>query len=211
MRGTRLRQITGATIVIISALLAHAVPAARAQQQPPPGAICVSTFSDANGNGLQDAGEGILPGINVNLSTGGAIIATHITTADDSGGYCFENLLRGEYRVQFTDAPTHTFTTPRAGTFALDSGERLTIDPVGALAAPVDSVRATVTARDTARDSGEPLDSGTRLLLATVGSMLVMLFMIGLGVVYLGVTGRRRTRPARAGAVPPPQDIAPPR
>lgn len=174
-----------------------------AAQQPQTGAICVTTFADANENGIQDAGESALAGVNVNLSTGGAIIATHITT-DSTEGYCFENLLRGQYAVMFTDAPTYRFTTPREGAFALDAGERLTIDPVGAVPVPVDTVRATLTARSANQTTGEPLDSSTRLLLATVGSVMVMLFMIGLGIVVLGLMGRRRNNP------PPPPDIAPP-
>ncbi len=170
--------------------------------QGDPGAICVITFDDANANGVPDAGEGPLAGVNVNLSTGGAIIATHITTGD-AAPYCFEDLLRGEYTVIFTDAPTHRFTTPRQGTFALDFGQRLTIDPVGAVPVPLARMREDLLAQRAEDSTSEPLDSATRLLLATVGSVMVMLGMITLGgVVWMLLNRKPRVRP--------PQHIRPP-
>ena len=102
-------------------------PAAFAQTET--GAICVSTFADTNGNGIRDPGEGLLPGVNVNLSTGGVIIATHIITPDETQ-YCFESLLTGIYTVTFTDSPMYRTTTANEGTFALDSGQRLIVKPV---------------------------------------------------------------------------------
>lgn len=191
-----------ASMVLVLSGMSGTIPA-RAQAQP--AAICVSTFADTNGNGVRDADEGALAGVNVNLSTGGAIIATHIT-AEGESEYCFENLLRGEYTVRFTEAPTYHITTPREGAFLLDAEERLTVDPLGAIPVPLDQLRADLIAEHAAQQGAdEPLDTATRLLLATVGSMMVMLFMIGLGAVFLGLSGRQRKSP------PPPTHITPPR
>lgn len=179
------------------------VLASVAHTQGDPGAICVSTFEDANANGARDAGESPLAGMNVNLATGGAIIATHITTGD-AAPYCFEDLMRGEYTIVFTDAPTHQITTPRQGTFALDYGQRLTIDPVGAVPVALADVRAQLVAESRAGSSAsDPLDTGTRLLLATVGSVMVMLGMISLGgILWLLLNRKPRVRP--------PEHIRPP-
>jgi hypothetical protein len=57
--------------------------------------------------------------------------------------------------------------------------------------------------------SDEPLDSSVRLLLSVVGSMMVMIFMVGVGAVILGLTGNNR-RAREDKAPPPPAQVAPP-
>ncbi len=177
------------------------------------GAICVATFSDANGNGLQDADEGTLAGVNVNLSTDGAIIATHVTTGD-APEHCFESLLPGIYTVTFTDSPTYRATTSTEGTFALDGLQRLTINPFGAVSIPPDALRAEVAAQIAAAEPDEePLDESVRLLLSSVGSMVVMIFLIGVGAIIFGLSDSRRARAAKrfgAPLPPAPTQIRPP-
>jgi hypothetical protein len=201
-----------AAVIVCLSGLAFRVNQAAAQAQT--GAICVATFADMNGNGQRDEGETSLAGVNVNLSTGGVIIATHIT-AEGEDQYCFENLLRGIYTISFTPSPTYRITTANEGTFALDAGQRLTIDRFGAFPVGTEGLRAEVAAQvAAARGTSKPLQSSTRLLLSTVGSMLVMLFMVGVGAVILGLIsgGRRRSRsgPKRQETIPPPAEIRPP-
>ena len=195
------RAFQGVLLLALMSLLAVSAGA-----QPSPGAICVATFADANGDGTRDPAEGPLGGVNVNLATGGAIIATHVTAPDETQ-HCFDNLSAGLYTVTFTDAPLYRITTPYEGTFALDAGQRLTINEFGAVPIPVDAVRAEVVAQV---EDDEPLDSSTRLLLSIGGAMLVMLFLIGFGAVILGFGEWRRSRRRRAELLPPPADIRPP-
>ena len=190
--------------------LVFRVDQATAQAQT--GAICVATFADINGNGQRDEGETSLAGVNVNLVTGGVIIATHIT-AEGEDDYCFENLLRGIYTISFTPSPTYRITTASEGTFALDAGQRLTIDRFGAFPVGTEGLRAEVAAQvAAARGENKPLQSSTRVLLSTVGSMLVMLFMVGVGAVIFGLTGggRRRSKPRSRDTIRPPAEIKPP-
>ena len=65
-----------------------------------------------------------------------------------------------------------------------------------------EGLRAEVVAQAAASED-EPLDTSTRLLLATVGATMVMLFMIGLGAVVLGLRDWRSQR-RRAARVPLP-------
>jgi hypothetical protein len=184
--------------------------AAPVRAQTPVGAICVATFADSNGNGMRDPGEDMLPGVNVNLATGGVIIATHIIAPGETQ-YCFENLLTGIYTVTFTDSALYRITTANEGTFPLDVGQRLMINDFGAF--PVTNLRTEVAAQiAAAREPDKPLESSTRLMLATVGSMVVMLFMVGIGAVILGLSSGRRPakKAARLKAVPPPKVIEPP-
>jgi len=197
-------------LVAVGVLLASRGSAGGAAAQVETGTICVATFADANANGLRDADEGPLAGVNVNLATGGVIIATHIL-AEDEAEYCFESLLRGVYTVSFTDSPLYRITTAREGTFALDATQRLTLDPFGAFHVGAEGLRAEVVAQAAAASEDEPLDTSTRLLLATVGATMVMLFMIGLGAVVLGLRDWRsqRRRAARV-PLPPPDLLRPP-
>lgn len=193
--------------IVLAALLLAMGPASAvstSQAQAIPGSICISTFADANANGVQEPEETALAGVNVNLSTGGAIIATHITS---QGAYCFENLLQGVYTVSFTDSLLYQTTTAREGTFTLEGGQRLTIDPFGAAPVSLAAVRAEAEA---ARED-EPLEIPTRLMLSTGGSMVVMLAMVAIGVVMLVLMTRRRPKKqSRKNTMPPPPTFIPP-
>lgn len=71
---------------------------------------------DADADGIQDADEGGVAGITVRLLTHqGDVLKTTVTDAD--GFYLFENLVEGEYRVEFVLPPNapYAFTEPKQG------------------------------------------------------------------------------------------------
>jgi LPXTG-site transpeptidase (sortase) family protein len=80
---------------------------------------------DANGNGIQDAGETGINGVTVELYTGaGALVATTTTAnvAGVDGTYGFTNLTPGYYYVVFTPPPGYSITLLNQGAdAALDS------------------------------------------------------------------------------------------
>ena len=181
-----------ALTLIIPGMLA--IPSLPAAAQNGTGALCVAAYADANGNGLREENEISLGGVNVNLSTGGAIIATHITAGNEEQ-FCFENLAAGIYSLTFTESPTYRMTTSNEGTYSLDAEQRLTIAPFGAVPVPLDALRAEVAAQIVAADSDEePLETSMRLLLSTAASLAVMVIMIGMGAVILSMTGWSRRR-----------------
>jgi hypothetical protein len=68
--------------------------------QAPTGSIGNFVWNDVNGNGLQDAGEPGLSGVQVQLlNAAGAVIAT--TTTDANGAYQFTGLPAATYTVKF--------------------------------------------------------------------------------------------------------------
>lgn len=72
-------------------------------------------WNDANGNGIQDAGEYGVPYVEVSLySTSGDFVA--VTTTDDTGHYTFDTVLPGNYYVAFTQPRGYRFTVQHAGT-----------------------------------------------------------------------------------------------
>jgi hypothetical protein len=191
------RSLTRLIIVFLALLLLNNFSPAAAQETP--GAICVSAFADTNGSGLRDASEAALGGVNVNLSTGGVIVAAHVLAAGEPQ-YCFENLLPGYYTVTFTDSPTYRTTTSNEGTFALAGGQRLTINGFGAVPIPTANLGAEVAAQVVAAENSKnkPLEKSERLLLSVVASMVVMVFMIGVGAVILGLISGRKRRPPQS-------------
>ncbi|MDD9717145.1 SdrD B-like domain-containing protein [Dinoroseobacter sp. PD6] len=71
-------------------------------------------FLDANGNGVQDAGEAGVADVTVLLlDETGAVIGT--TETDDLGMYSFGGLDAGTYAVQFVEPDGFDFTTPNVG------------------------------------------------------------------------------------------------
>lgn len=74
------------------------------------GAIGDRVWHDLNGNGVQDDGEPGMGQIPVHLHQNGIVIQSGQTDAD--GGYWFDGLLPGTYRVEFV-APADFQTSPR--------------------------------------------------------------------------------------------------
>ena len=67
-------------------------------------------WNDLDSDGIQDAGEPGVAGVQVSLlSKNDEVLATTNTTAD--GHYLFENLVDGQYRIQFTLLSGYLFTS----------------------------------------------------------------------------------------------------
>ncbi|WP_394162625.1 SdrD B-like domain-containing protein [Galactobacter valiniphilus] len=81
------------------------------------------TWIDSNKNGVQDAGEPVLPGVKVTLLDGAGNVALDMdgnevasVTTDANGRYVFDNLPVGQYNVRFelTDAQAKKYTFTQA-------------------------------------------------------------------------------------------------
>ena len=78
------------------------------------------TWIDANGNGVQDAGETGLVGVVVQLyDLTNALVAA--TTSTAAGAYAFTNVAPGTYTLAFTLPAGYLFTTSNVGLDATDS------------------------------------------------------------------------------------------
>ncbi len=70
-------------------------------------------WNDANGNGVQDAGETGIPGVSVRLYQGSDYVKSDNT--DGSGKYAFDGLDAGTYQVKFPAISGRGFTVKDAG------------------------------------------------------------------------------------------------
>ncbi len=85
-----------------------------------PGSISNVVFQDTNGNGIQDAGEPGVQGVQVVVfDSNGLPVGDTVT--DASGAYVIDNLPPGDYTVQFNLPGDLTFTTQNAGDGTNDS------------------------------------------------------------------------------------------
>ena len=86
-------------------------------------------WEDLDGDGIQDAGEPGVQGVTVTLLDGAGVPVPGVTPVltDVNGNYIFDDLLAGDYIVQFTAPDGRTFTTPGAGDGTDDSDA----DPTG--------------------------------------------------------------------------------
>jgi hypothetical protein len=78
-------------------------------------------WNDANGNGVQDAGESGIDGISVDLLDGGGVLLKSTITSN-GGFYLFDGLSEGNYILSFTPPSGFAFSPKDAGADnALDS------------------------------------------------------------------------------------------
>jgi len=99
---------TTANSVPVNVTLGGAANANFGDQQQ--GTISGTVFSDLNGDGTQDTGEGGLGGVTIQLlDSAGSVVA--ITTTAGNGSYLFSGLAAGSYIVREIDPAGYTSTT----------------------------------------------------------------------------------------------------
>lgn len=103
---------------------------------PERGSVSGTLWNDTNGNGRNDAGEAGLPGLTVSLfkvSGYGASATTAFATATTNaqGGYLFDNLTPGEYKVVY-DGGTERWVSNLKGS-AIAEAARKNKDEIAAL------------------------------------------------------------------------------
>ncbi len=76
----------------------------------PPTLLCLTAFTDANGNGQQDPGEPLQAAVAFTVFNRTAVVANYVTDGL-SEPYCVEIQTPGEYQVTRSVAPGETLTT----------------------------------------------------------------------------------------------------
>lgn len=149
--------------------------------------ICVLVFEDINQDGIHDADEGLIDNIDVWLLSDDIVIASKLTNANEST--CFVGLEEGAYRVKLPSTSRHRMTTrsDAAPTF-VGTGNRYSV-PFGAVL--LDPFNEDALLPGANPNTGKlDLDHETRLLLAIMGSGIVILLMIGVGSVAFALWRR---------------------
>jgi len=129
---------------------------------PSTGNICILAYNDLNGTGTRDAGEPLLPGATITLTTSsGAVIAVY-TTNGVSEPYCFTGLAPDLYRVEERNPTGYPVsTTPDLWAINLFPGATPTVT-FGDQAAPTPTPTGTVP--PTATPTSTPTNTPTPML-----------------------------------------------
>lgn len=149
-----------------------------------PASVSGEIYIDGNENGARDAGDGGLSGAAVTLMQGGTAIATAST--DANGGFSFGLLRPGAYRVRVTLPDNALFARGtqlhaahadaqegETGEFELAMGQRLSVEPVGAVkAARIAGCAWSDENADGMMDATEPSLGGVTVELLTEGGVV---------------------------------------
>ena len=159
----------------------------------PAAGLGTTVFLDEDGDGIQDAGEPGVPGVNItviDVSTG-EVVATTVTDAD--GNYSVTGLAPGDYTVTFNDPEGREFTAQNAGTDdALDSDVSIS-GTTGVVTLGGGEFNPTI---DAGIVSGEtpPTESSPPLAFTGANSLTTAawaLVLLGVGL-FLAMIGRQR-------------------
>lgn len=149
-------------------------------------AICIMLYNDANGNGIYDAGEGLVANGQFSLldMSNSNTVATY-TTDGASEPHCFENLPSGNYRINSTVPTAYKATTRSDWDLTLAAGSTADLQ-FGAQSS------GTATAGETPTTTTADSDSTSRLVRALLAAAGVVLLLIAAGVAGFLVLTRRR-------------------
>lgn len=144
------------------------------------GAICITLYNDANGNGILDAGEALVAGGGFVLRDQSANAIGTYTTTGVNEPYCFEGLASGTYQIASEVPAEYVATTRTTWDLTLAAGSTANVEFgaqfLGEGAAPTP-------------DAGTGNNSG--LLTALLGAAGVIFLLLAAGVAgYLVLTRR---------------------
>jgi hypothetical protein len=157
-------------------------------QNSPANQICILVFRDENTNGNREGTEGLIRGIDVNLTLSDVIVDTLITSTEQEFT-CFTDLAANAYRVIIPDTPRHLLINTNDFPYTFTgTGGRITVEFGAVLLDPFsDDARLDNFGRS---DDQFNLDDQSRLLLAIFGAGMVILFMVGFGAILLSIIRR---------------------
>jgi hypothetical protein len=90
------------------------------------GSLCVLVYSDRNGNRQYDAGEGILAGATITVTSDSTLVGVRITNGTEP--YCFTGLAPGMYAIQEQNPPGYVSTTSDAWGTYVDAGSSTLVE-----------------------------------------------------------------------------------
>jgi plastocyanin len=129
-----------------------------------PGSISGVVHDDTNGNGVVDAGEGVLPGVTIGLDTSGDKVADQTTTTASDGSYSFSNLALTTDRVIVNVPDGYENTGPAAYDIGVGAGHNTVADFFLRKAQP------SPPASTTTGDIGPPADTGPEPTIDLLGT-----------------------------------------
>ncbi|MCA9935188.1 MAG: LysM peptidoglycan-binding domain-containing protein [Ardenticatenaceae bacterium] len=170
-----------------------------AAAEPAKATICVSVFSDDNGDGVLNQGtEGLLADAAITVSRSGETVVTYVTDGlhDEQ---CFEDLESDTYQVQFFPPADYMATTDDSWAVAVSGGVQMPVsfgaqfspaaEAVVADAGATDTTggeETAVTAETPAEDATvEPADTGSNIGMIIIGVAVFLVVLAAIGIALL--------------------------
>lgn len=155
-------------------------------------AICVSVFDDQNGDGVLDAGEGLLADAVLTVSRPSGTVASYVSDGLNEP-YCFEGLDSDTYQITFSQPPDYRKTTADNWAIAVSGGSVIPVQfgaqlDETALAAAQPEAETTSSTAQAVAESQDSEDTGglaSRLGTIALGIAVVLVVLAGVGIVLL--------------------------
>jgi LysM repeat protein len=142
------------------------------------GAICVSAYKDTNGNGVREASEGFLSGIEIAVSNSQQELGSY-TTDGISEPYCFSGLIADSYQVAQKLSGDWTATTLAAWGISLQDGDTVSLEFGNAVSQPQETVAGEAAADDSAAAEEEGAWARVRSSVYAGGGVFGLLLIAG--------------------------------
>jgi hypothetical protein len=181
-------------LIVVTLVFAGAVTA-----QNSGGQFCLRAFEDSNGNAVRDANEPLLTrGVSANLlDASGVVVASALLDSSPTaaqGIICFQFLAAGQYSMVVTSAD-FTPTTPVTLTANITDGAQPTVVDFGGR--PLSALPTTAAPAGQAQPINER-DLLARVAISGIGSLIIVVGMIVLGLIIYWLAFHNRLRQAAA-------------
>jgi LysM repeat protein len=154
--------------------------------------VCLKAFDDVDGNGVQDSGDALRPGVAFTISDGQAVVSNYVTDGQ-SEPFCVTLPGPGSYRVTRSIQPNEILTTAGDRAVSLSEGSSLSLEFGSTMGEATLAMVSETEEQATAASEGQPAveeDGDTLLTVAVIAAVVVAVLLL-LAVIAIIITNRR--------------------
>jgi LysM repeat protein len=156
-------------------------------------AVCLMAFDDVDGNGVQDAGDGLKSDVAFTISDGQSVVSNYVTDGE-SEPFCVSLPGPGSYRVARSLLPNEVLTTAGDRAVSLSEGSTLDLEFGSTMSDATVAMASNETGGQAAADTASQpaaADEGNTLLTVAVIAAVVVAVLLLVAVIAIIVSNRR--------------------
>jgi hypothetical protein len=158
-------------------------------------AVCLTAFDDADGNGFQDAGDALRPGVAFTISDGQSVVSNYVTDGE-SEPFCVVLPGPGSYRITRSIQPNEILTTAGDRAVSLSEGSTLNLEFGSTMGEETVAMVSEDSGQAVASQSQPAADEGDTLLTVVVIAAVVVALLLLVALVAIILTNRRAKKAA---------------